>query len=441
MRRPLIWGSAARARRAVKTGTAKSVWKKKRLLRSGISVPAVYCEIGLAVPLHQLPIMLDVSTSSETPKESKRIIELDAIRAISCLNLLLFHFTYVYQNKYGFASPLGFTFPYGKYGVQLFFMLSGMVNAMTLLSKRKPGDFLAARFIRIFPSYWLVIGLNVAMFSMIPMFHHSLSIQETIANLTTLPMLLGYTNMEPVTWTLQIEMLFYLFLMTLFALGLLEKPLRTMMVAVGFCLVAGLSINLFREAYPESVWSDRLYVVDQLFFIRNMPLFAMGILLNELRCQRGVKWQLWLGIAVSAITFHIVDLRNHNPAATILLFGLLTASAFGRVPVLRWKGFVYLSLISYSLYLFHNNLGSALIKQLEVIGCSPIVAVIAATTLALAMAHVITYRLEQPLTRWLRTRYAIMKKRFTKQHEDTVHDQRMFLKASLPYPKRQSQKT
>ena len=42
-------------------------------------------------------------------------------------------------------------FPFGKYGVQLFFMLSGFVNAMTLLKKRKSADFLASRIIRICP--------------------------------------------------------------------------------------------------------------------------------------------------------------------------------------------------------------------------------------------------------------------------------------------------
>ena len=90
-----------------------------------------------------------VADSLPAKPKSKRILELDAIRALACLNLLLFHFTYVYQNKYGFNSPLGFTFPYGKYGVQLFFMLSGLVNAMTLLSKRKPGEFIVARCLRI----------------------------------------------------------------------------------------------------------------------------------------------------------------------------------------------------------------------------------------------------------------------------------------------------
>lgn len=381
--------------------------------------------------------MLETSIPTQAPKKSKRIIELDALRAFSCLNLLVFHFTYVYQNKYGFASPLGFTFPYGKYGVQLFFMLSGMVNAMTLLSKRKAGDFLAARFIRIFPSYWLVIVLNVALFATIPMFHHSVSFDETIANLTTMPMLLGYENMEPVTWTLQVEMLFYLFLMTLFALGLLEKPVRTMMVAIGLCLGAGLFINYFQNAYPDSVWNSRLYVIDQLLFVRNMPLFAMGILLNELRCQRGKPWQLWLGIVASATVFHIVDLRDHNPAATILLLGLLTAGAFGRIPILRWKGFVYLSLISYSLYLFHNNLGSALIQQLEIAGLPPLVSILVATAIAFAVAHAITVWFEQPLTKWLRSRYTKSKSRY----ESRVRAEAECAKPPRLYSKTHSQKT
>lgn len=95
------------------------------------------------------------------PIRSGRIVELDSLRAIAALNLVLFHFTHVYSVKYGYSSPLGFDFPFGKYGVQLFFMLSGFVNAMTLLRKRKPGDFLAARIIRICPAYWSVIVVNL----------------------------------------------------------------------------------------------------------------------------------------------------------------------------------------------------------------------------------------------------------------------------------------
>ena len=334
-------------------------------------------------------------------KSSGRILELDAIRALSCLNLLLFHFTFVYQNKYGFNSDFGLLFPYGKYGVQLFFMLSGLVNALTLLKKRKPSDFIVSRCIRIFPSYWLVILMNVVLFATIPIYHQSVAMDATVANLSTMPQLFGFENMEPVTWTLQIEMLFYFFLMSMFILGLLDKPMRTMMVAVAICLVSCLAFDWLRAVHPNSVWNARCKFVEDLFFMRNLPLFAMGILLNELRCQRGKPWVLWLGIVVSGIVFHVIDLRNHNPAATVLLFGMLAAGAFGKLPFLRFRPLIYISFISYTLYLFHNNLGSGLMYLVQSWGCPPLLTILIATAFSIGIASMVTYWFEQPITKFL----------------------------------------
>ena len=167
---------------------------------------------------------------AETTTKTKRILELDALRAFAAINLLLFHFTLVYQNKYGYVTPLGFDLPFGKYGVQLFFMLSGFVNAMTLLKKRDPTNFIAARFIRIFPSFWIVILLNALLFSTCTMFAVQPDVSQFAANMTVMPKLFGYDCWEPVTWTLQVEMLFYFVLMILFMGGALNKPLRTAMI-------------------------------------------------------------------------------------------------------------------------------------------------------------------------------------------------------------------
>ncbi len=362
--------------------------------------------------------MLDAQAqpSSKPISKSKRIWELDALRALSCLNLLLFHFTFVYQNKYGFASPLGFSFPYGKYGVQLFFMLSGLVNAMTLLSKRKPGDFIVARCIRILPSYWLVIAVNVWLFALIPMFHTTPAPDLAAANLTTMPQLFGYTNMEPVTWTLQIEMLFYGFLMLMLVSGLLDKPLRTMSVAIGICLVCCSYFSWFQGAYPASTWNSKFKFIEDLFFMRNLPLFSMGILLNEIRCKRGNVWGLGIGILASAVVFHAIDLRDHNPAATALLFGTLALSAFGKIPLLRFKPLIFISTISYSLYLFHNNLGCALMKQLENMGCGPWTAFVLGTVFAIGIGSAVTFWFEQPITAYLRRRWAEIKAWHTQQN-------------------------
>ena len=333
--------------------------------------------------------------------KSKRILELDALRAISCLNLLLFHFTYVYANKYGFESPLGFAFPYGKYGVQLFFMLSGFVNAMTFVGKRSAKDFLFARAIRIFPSYWLVILLNVLLLSQLPLFHTPTA-SETVANLTTMPRLFGFENLEPVTWTLQIEMLFYGTLVIMMLTGAFEKMLRNLMVMVGVCLVFCLAASGFRSAFADSGANQFFWIVENVCFMRNMPLFAMGMLLNEIKNKRGIAWQNIVGILVAGTVFHVIDLRDHNPAATMLLFGLLTACAWGKVPPLRYKPLLFISSISYTLYLFHNNVGSTCIHSLEMMGMGPLLAVVMVTVLSIGLGTATTIWFEQPITKFLR---------------------------------------
>lgn len=340
-----------------------------------------------------------------TPTKRKRILELDAIRAISCLNLLLFHFTWVYAHKYGFTSPLAYMFPYGKYGVQLFFMLSGFVNVMTLIGKRTTSDFLVARCIRIFPSYWFCILLNVLLFSFIPFFKQDVSIAATAANLSTMPKLFGFTNMEPVTWTLQVEMLFYTFLVLMTALGGWKNTLRNLMIGTVICLASCASIHWFKLASPQSSLIPALGVIEQLFILRNFPLFVMGMLLNEIHNNRGSKWHNGLGILFAAIVFHAIDLRGHNPAATAILFGLLAFGAYGKIPPLRWKPLVYISSISYTLYLFHNNIGSCCINQLEIFGFGPHVSIAIASGLMIALAAATTMWFEAPITKILRSKY------------------------------------
>lgn len=338
------------------------------------------------------------------PKTS-RILELDALRALAAINLLLFHFTLVFQERYGYSTPLGFDFPFGKYGVQLFFMLSGFVNTMTLLKKQQPGQFLASRLIRIFPSYWAVILLNIVLLSCFGMYAAQPTIDQFAANMTVMPRLLGYECWEPVTWTLQVEMIFYGLLLVLFLGGALNNPLRTVYLLLGISLFGMTLTTQFNQLYPESLYAGTTHFISELLILKYLPLFAIGMLLHEIRFDRGSK--LWHGIAVvaSAIVFHAIDDHGHNPAATVVLFAMLALAAYGKIPLLRIKPFLVISASSYALYLFHNNLGSLLIKSVNDYGLSPIVSLIVGIAFAFAFAIAYTYLLEQPVTRWLRNKW------------------------------------
>ena len=132
-----------------------------------------------------------------------------------------------------------------------------------------------------------------------------------------------------------------------------------------------------------------------------MPLFAMGILLNEIKMERG-NWKLnAAGILFSAMVFHLIDVRGHNPAATVTLFGLLGFSAYGKVPLLRIKPLVFVGTISYSLYLFHNNLGTLLLHQLESMGIAPFVCFLLTTALVILLSSIVTFYFERPASKAL----------------------------------------
>jgi peptidoglycan/LPS O-acetylase OafA/YrhL len=137
----------------------------------------------------------------------------------------------------------------------------------------------------------------------------------------------------------------------------------------------------------------------------------MGMLLNEIRNKRGRTLFHAIGILFAAAVFHAIDLRGHNPVATVLLFALVGFGAWGMIPPLRWKPLMFISTISYTLYLFHNNIGSACIYQLEQFGLGPYTSVIIATVLTIALGTATTIWFEQPITSFFRRRWKQYKTR------------------------------
>jgi len=350
------------------------------------------------------------SCAASLPTRSKRIVELDSLRAIAALNLVLFHFTHVYAVKYGYTSPLGFEFPWGKYGVQLFFMLSGFVNAMTLLKKRQSADFLAARIIRICPAYWSVIVINLLIVGIAPLAMVIYTPDQIAANLTIMPNLFGYENMEPVTWTLQVEVLFYSLILVMFMTGALQRPFRTVMALLAMSLVTCTCINFLQAGSHNPTILAWMTLCREVMILEYLPLFTVGILLNEIKNKRGKTAVNAIGIFASLCVFHLVDRFDHNPLVSLILFGMLAFSAYGKLPILRFKPLVYISSISYALYLLHNNLGCVFIYHVNQAGLSPLWSMIAGIVFVIGVSAFVTHKIEMPLNRVLRSRWTAFRK-------------------------------
>ncbi len=334
-------------------------------------------------------------------KPHRRILELDGLRALAAINLVLFHFTHVYSVKFGYSSPLGFVWPYGAYGVEMFFILSGYVNSMSLLRRGKPVDFVAARLIRIIPIFLMAIVANVWILSLAPM-HEQVSTPRFLANLTLMPRVLGYECVDPVMWTLQVEMMFYATLVSLFMIGALKRYFlgwgTLLVLSLGVCP----TLDALQTTHGDATWFAIATAIRRLMLLDFVPLFAIGFLLYMIKTQTGSRWKNLMGILMAAAVFHSIDHGKHNPVATALIIGLVSASAYGKIPLLRFKPLLYVSTISYALYLCHNNLGCALLHRFDQAGVPPRICFGIVIVFAFALSILITHRVEQPISTALR---------------------------------------
>lgn len=321
-----------------------------------------------------------------------RVGELDALRGLAALAVVAFHYTTFYQQEQGHLQPLGFGFPAGNYGVQLFFLISGFVIFMTLERTRTTMDFVVSRFSRLFPAYWAAIAITAAVVYTVGMPKQQIPSGDLLANVTMLQEVLGFEHLDGSYWTLEVELFFYAQMLFWFVLGQLKR--------VHWIIVVWLAMAVI-YAQTERHHVHFSYVLRELLILRHVPFFALGILFYRIYARSGgVRPNLAL-IALSLVAISL------SKPPVYLLAGAVCCTIFaffasGRLRWLRAAPFVFLGGISYSLYLLHQVIGFALIHRLEAAGVPSLAAVGITASAVIVLATALTYGVERPAMRRLR---------------------------------------
>lgn len=323
-------------------------------------------------------------------KNFTRLSELDGLRGIATIAVMLFHYFLHYHKLYGHSFDVPSTFRVGYYGVHLFFTISGFVIYWTLTRTQKPTDFIWSRFTRLYPVYWcamLITFLVVALFSLPG---REVDVQTLVVNFSMIQEYLGYEHVDGVYWTLSLELAFYFWILMIFIVGWMKHIQKILLAWV--ILAAVVTFHRFSLRIPE--------ILTDLFLLDYIELFAAGVCFYKLKNrEHSLLTILLLGATAVSV---LASYPRMVALGLFSIYGIFFLISFNLAAFLRNSFLVYFGAISYSLYLIHQNVGYIIINYGYKYELPPALSITIAIAVSIILAHGLLVFVEKPGLRYLR---------------------------------------
>lgn len=301
-----------------------------------------------------------------------RYYEIDLLRFLAALAVVLFHFAYrgYHANN---LSPveyqgLGEVFKYGYLGVELFFLISGYVVLMSAQGKTL-GQFFTSRVMRLYPAFWVACTATFLVVHFIgptaPNPLMAASWRDYAYNMTMLHQFFGVPDVDGVYWTLTVEIVYYFLIAILIGFGWMKHLIRVLTAWLAYCALAG----------PASSGSPFAF----LLFPYAAPFFVAGMVFYLMQTNQGARWKLYGLLAAS----YLLALRGarrgledtihafQQPFSLVVVLLLVTAffSVFWliinrRINVGQAKWLGWAGAMTYPVYLLHHNIGYVVFQRL-----------------------------------------------------------------------------
>ena len=343
----------------------------------------------------------------------QRYANIDGLRAIAALGVMIEHlFGDLLRQNPPAAGPISSlansvvqNLSLGRFGVALFFLISGFVVPFSIGGDHPLAHFAVSRIFRLYPACWLALAVlaTMACLALEPP-----SIATMLANMTMAPNLFGQRWLSPIYWTLFIELAFYVLVALLFALGTLRNV--AVLSVLSLALIAGTVLPVQLRSHG----------------VANLPVQYIGIHLSLLFL--GLLLRLWLVERIRGAGFSVLALGMAQLVAVLSIsdFSLARGDNFimeGRAPILtayalalvvfpvavrfgypRSLLLARIGLISYSMYLFHWIVNVAVYRFLPLTGQISDIAVMSVCVALTLVVSLLVYRtVERPMILFGRT--------------------------------------
>jgi peptidoglycan/LPS O-acetylase OafA/YrhL len=353
----------------------------------------------------------------------QRIELLDSFRFLAITSVLFYHFTF----RWAFVLPSSHFYgnfaQYGSLGVEFFFVISGFVISYTLENTEGPTAFFKNRFIRLFPPLLLctLITFIAAGFldntSIFPEAHQPANLLPSLT-LTNHAIwtLISHHNFFWINgsyWSLWVEVQFYAIAAALYFSGkgkFIRNLVWTTIVisAIKYIPPVFMNVSWGKGNHPGLIsFVTNLKEFYLLFnIVYYLPWFVLGSFFHYLFKGYRPMTNKVLDISVLImLAFLYADHYKYRGwvmhVLVLVFFGLLIYKP-------KWLGFLdfplfrRIGVISYTLYLIHEDIGVLLMTKIgPYIGWNPLLPIVM-MVLAIGFAELSNRFYEKNVYRWLK---------------------------------------
>ena len=348
-----------------------------------------------------------------------RVVEIDALRALACLIILIAH-TAEEFSKLAYAASdttalhnLLWSIDLSRSAVTLFFAISGFVICSTIKGERKSGSisFWGRRLFRLFPVFWLS---NIAALLIIYWPSNSINWLQFFANLTMIPKVFGQESLVAVYWTLETDLMFYFLTWGIFMLGFHNRAQMLLLMCVALVLLTFFFVFNRDSAPTYHYWMAMPYHISFMFWAALYRLFndspetqvSFGLFSVSTTVVFMLSTVIILLPALLAFGLYVVndDIFGLRNSASYII-GMLAFITLIRWLPLRSKILAHFGNYTYAIYLFHAvfilGLTHAIKTWAPELASWPIaVWIVVIFAMSVAVAHFVFNYVEKPIMKY-----------------------------------------
>lgn len=339
-----------------------------------------------------------------------RLYHIDLLRFIAALYVVFYHYGFR-----GFAKddmsivsypPLADFSKYGYLGVDLFFIISGFVILMTAKNSNIV-DFCISRFSRLYPAYWVGISLTTVIVIFFGGERFSVTAGQVAFNLTMLNGFFEVPYVDGVYWSLLVELKFYIII----GLILLFNKIR--FIKTISYLLLGIAVLQLLIPFGEAHFSLKL--LYYFTFPRWSSYFIAGMFFYLIKSENKIGYHIIPVLACYFISIQYAFLKadhynvmyngifSYTSIAVLItvFFTFMFLVSMGKLQFLNKKVFLSLGVLTYPLYLIHQNIGFIALNNLSPY-LNKWVLLFLLITVMLGVSYIISKYVEKPLGSYIR---------------------------------------